>query len=117
MNTNKGFLQRKKRIRAKIAGTADRPRLTVFKSNRYLFAQLIDDDKRITIASASDMKLGSIGKLGKKGLDKAAAVGKEIAEKALKLKIKTIVFDKSGNKYHGKTKAVADGAREGGLEF
>lgn len=117
MNTNKGFLQRKKRIRAKIAGTAARPRLTVYKSNRYIFAQLIDDDKKVTLVSASDLKLGNIGKLGKKGLDRAAEVGKAVAEKALKLKIKKIVFDKSGNKYHGKIKAVAEGAREGGLEF
>lgn len=113
----KGFEQRRKRVRAKVSGTADRPRLTVFKSNKYLMAQIIDDDKGVTLVSASDINLGKIGELGKGGLDKAAEVGKVIAEKALKLKIKNVVFDKSGNKYHGKIKSLADAARKAGLNF
>ncbi len=117
MNVNKGFNQRRKRVRAKVSGTKTIPRLTVFRSNKYLVAQLIDDEKGITLASANDMKLGKIGKLGKKSADRASEVGKTLAEKAVKLKIKKVVFDKSGYKYHGRIKTVADAAREGGLVF
>lgn len=84
-------------------GTKDRPRLNVFRSNKAIFAQIIDDERGITLVSEK-------GKIGKE-------VGIEIAKKAIKHKIKKVVFDKNGYKYHGKIKAVADGAREGGLEF
>jgi large subunit ribosomal protein L18 len=114
---NNTFLQRKIRTRAKVTGTAARPRLTVFKSNKYLVAQIINDDKGVTLASANDMNLGKIAKLGKNKADQATEVGKTLAEKALKLKIKDVVFDKSGNKYHGKIKAVAEAARKAGLNF
>ena len=87
----------------KIKGTTDRPRLNVFRSNKSIYAQVIDDEKGITLVS-------------EKGKD-ANEIGKKIAKKAKKAKVKKVVFDKNGYKYHGRVKAVADGAREGGLEF
>lgn len=87
----------------KIIGTIDRPRLSVFRSNKMLYAQIIDDQKGNTLVSEK----------GKKGKE----IGLKIAEKATKKKIKKIVFDKSGYMYHGKIKAIAEGAREGGLDF
>ena len=104
-------MRRKARVRAKIFGTAKRPRLSVFKSLKYVSVQLIDDEKGKTLVSANDKKLK-----GNK-TEKAKDVGKLIAQKALDKKIKVCVFDKSGYKYHGRVKAVADGAREGGLKF
>lgn len=95
--------RRHKRIRAKISGTADMPRLSVFKSNRFIYAQLIDDVKGNTLASASS--------------NDAKKVGSELAKKALALKIEKVVFDRGGYLYAGKIKAVADSAREGGLKF
>ena len=105
---------RKKRIRAKIVGNAQRPRLNVFRSLKHIYAQLIDDNIGKTLVSVSDSEIKS--KQGKK-VDKAQEVGKLIAEKANKMKITQIVFDRSGYKFHGRIKAVAEGAREGGLEF
>ncbi len=90
-------------MKRKIIGTTDRPRLNVFRSNKMLYAQIIDDLKGVTLASEK-------GKVGQE-------VGMNIAKKATKKKIKKIVFDKNGYKYHGKVKGVAEGAREGGLEF
>lgn len=104
---------RHKRLRTKIKGTAEKPRLSVFRSNRHIFAQLIDDAKGITIASASDVK---IAKKIKK-TESAKMVGVKIAETAKEKNIKKIMFDRGGYKYHGRTKAVAEGAREGGLKF
>lgn len=112
-----GFNKRKVRTRAKIKGTSLRPRLTVYKSNKYLSAQVIDDERGITLASVSDKALGKLGELGKDGVGKAKELGKMLAEKAVKAKVKKVVFDKSGYAFHGKIKAVADGAREGGLDF
>lgn len=103
---------RKRRIRGKISGTAAKPRLSVFKSAKFIYAQLINDDKAVTLVSASDVKI----KTGKK-VEKAEKVGEEIAKLALAKKIKTVVFDRSGFAYHGRIKAVAEGARKGGLEF
>lgn len=97
------YIQRKRRVRAKIEGSGDRPRLSIFKSNRYIYAQIIDDVKRTTLAAA-------------KGND-PLSVGGEIAKKAQKAKIKDVVFDRGAFKYHGKVKALADAAREGGLKF
>ena len=96
-------LRRHKRVRAKIHGTAEVPRLCVFRSNKHLYAQMINDDTGKTIASA-------------KG-EKADEIGKEIAKKTLDLKITKIVFDRSGYKYHGKVKAIAEAARTAGLKF
>ena len=99
----KRYIQRKKRVRSRVKGTATSPRLSVFRSNKYVYAQLIDDLKAVTLASA-------------KG-DDSKKVGDEIAKKALKAKIKTVVFDRGAFKYHGRVKAVAEAAREGGLKF
>jgi large subunit ribosomal protein L18 len=100
-------------IRKKISGTTARPRLSVFRSNTGIFAQIIDDVKQVTIASASTAEVG------KKTLNQEGAktVGKKIAEKAKAAGIETIVFDRNGYLYHGNIKAFAEGVREGGLVF
>ncbi|HEY9481037.1 MAG TPA: 50S ribosomal protein L18 [Candidatus Paceibacterota bacterium] len=104
-------IRRHKAIRARVSGTADKPRLAVFKSNRFMYAQLIDDVKAVTVAAAS-----SVEAKGKK-VDAAKAVGTDIAKKAKALKIETVVFDRGGFAYKGRVKALADAAREGGLKF
>jgi len=114
--------RRHKRIRAKIQGTKDVPRLGVFRSGRHIYAQLIDDEKGKTLASASDKELGKAAKTKKKeGLsgkkEAAFKVGQLIAEKGKKIKVARVVFDRSGYKYHGRVKALADGAREAGFKF
>jgi large subunit ribosomal protein L18 len=100
-------------VRKKISGTTDRPRLSVFRSNTGIYAQVIDDVKQVTLAAASSVELG------KKTLnmENAKNVGKKIAEKAKAAGIETIVFDRNGYLYHGNVKAFAEGAREGGLKF
>lgn len=116
-------LSRKKRTRAKIRGTSKRPRLSVYRSNRFISAQLIDDDKGVTILSLSEKDLKGKSKTSTKEsklkgkVAKAEMLGQALAEKVLKLKIKTVVFDKGGNKYHGRVKQVAEGARKGGLKL
>jgi large subunit ribosomal protein L18 len=105
----------KKRIRKIVSGTAQRPRLNVFRSNKQIYAQLIDDTKGITVVAASSYKNKAAEKLNKK--DQAAAVGKEIAEKAVKAGVEAVVFDRNGYLYHGRVKSLADSAREGGLKF
>lgn len=103
--------KRHTRIRAKVHGTASRPRLSVFRSNKGIYAQLIDDEKSVTLASASSLALkGGSG-------EKAKTVGKTIAELAKGKKIESVVFDRGGYLYAGAIKALADGAREGGLKF
>jgi large subunit ribosomal protein L18 len=109
-------LRRKKRIRAKIFGTKEMPRLSVFRSAKHIYAQLIDDEKNKTLVSASDLELKRSMKKLKK-VEKAKEVGKLIAKKAKDLKIEKVVFDRGGYKYHGRVKALAEGAREGGLKF
>ncbi|MEK7100278.1 MAG: 50S ribosomal protein L18 [Patescibacteria group bacterium] len=111
------FTKRKVRTRTKIRGTSDRPRLSVYKSNKFMSAQIINDEKGTTLVSVTEKQLGKLGELGKDGTGKAHEIGKMIAEKALKAKIKKVVFDKGGYAYHGKIKAIAEGAREGGLSF
>lgn len=101
------------RVRAKIKGTADRPRLSVFKSNQHIYAQLINDETGNTVAAASDVETKGEGSLA----EKAKSVGALIAKKAKDGKIETVVFDRGSNKYHGIIKALADSAREGGLKF
>jgi len=117
MKNNKltGRQKRKVRIMMKIKGTKDRPRLSVFRSNRYIYAQIIDDGlgKTLTQSNSKELKSDSSAKL--KRIDQARLIGKKLAEKAMKLNIKTVVFDRSGYEYHGLIAAVADGAREGGL--
>ena len=105
-------MRRHNRIRAKISGTAAIPRLAVFRSARYITAQLIDDAKGVTLVQASDMK----AKKGSK-IDRAQVVGKDIASKAKAKKIGKVVFDRGGFLYAGRVKALADAAREGGLQF
>jgi large subunit ribosomal protein L18 len=100
-------------IRAKISGTADKPRLSVFRSNTGVYAQVIDDVKGHTLAAASSQELGLING----NVDNARIVGAKIAEKALAVGVLTVVFDRNGYLYHGRVKAVAEGAREGGLKF
>lgn len=112
---NKNLLQKKRarRIRTKIIGTASRPRLCVFRSLKYIYVQLIDDEKEKTIAALDSRKI----KGGKNNIETARIIGTEMAKIALAKKIKEVVFDRHGYKYHGKTKALAEGAREGGLRF
>jgi large subunit ribosomal protein L18 len=104
--------RRHARIRAKVQGTAETPRLSVYKSNKFIYAQLINDDKGETLAATSTQKAA-----GKGVLEKAKAAGMEIAKMALAKKIEKVVFDRGGFIYTGRIKAVADGAREGGLKF
>ena len=100
------------RVRKKVTGTAARPRLVVFRSLKHITAQLVDDVSRRTLATATSTDIVS----GKK-TDKSTEVGRRIAEKAKAAGITTVVFDRAGYRYHGRVKAVADGARAGGLEF
>ena len=104
------------RLRKKISGTPSRPRLVVSRSSRHLFAQVIDDTQAKTIAYASTMEL-ELRKASGDKTDKSKQVGALIAERAKKAGISTVVFDRAGNKYHGRIAAVADSARENGLEF
>lgn len=106
--------RRHARVRARVFGTVKKPRLSVFRSLSYIYAQLIDDENGVTLASADSRKIKTKGE-GK--LSVAFEVGKLIAGKAADKKIKNVVFDRGGYKFHGRVKAVADGAREGGLEF
>jgi large subunit ribosomal protein L18 len=106
--------RRHRRVRKHIFGTAERPRLVVFRSNRGIAAQLVDDTTGRTLAAA-----GSTSVRGAKGSksEQAAAVGKQLAQNAKKADVKTVVFDRGGYLYHGRVKALAEAAREGGLEF
>ncbi len=105
-------LRIKRKIRAKISGTEERPRMTVFRSSAHIYVQLIDDTRSMTLASASDIK-------SKKGtnIENAETVGKEIAKLATQKGIKSVVFDRNGFKYTGRIKVLADAAREAGLNF
>ena len=106
-------LKIKASIRTKVSGTAERPRLTVFRSNSQIYAQVIDDTKGVTLASASS--LGIKDKMTKS--EKAALVGKAIAEAAKKAGVNEVVFDRNGYLYHGRIQSLADAAREAGLQF
>ena len=104
------------RIRAKIAGTAQKPRLSVFRSNKDIYVQLVNDDNATTITAASSREKDIAAQKTTK-VEKSKLVGQAIARKAKELGIEAVVFDRGGNLYHGRVKAVADGAREGGLIF
>jgi len=106
-------VRRHNRIKAKISGTSDIPRLVVYRSLTHHFAQLVDDVKHVTLVSASDLK---VKKSGNK-TEQAKKVGLELAKLAMEKNITACVFDRNGYKYHGRVKAIADGAREGGLKF
>ncbi len=112
LNRNKARLQRKKRIRAKVKGTNETPRLSVFKSLKGIWAQVIDDETGKTLVAANSKNSKT-----KDSLEGAKKVGMALAKKCLEKKIEKIVFDRAGYKYHGKVKALAEGAREGGLKF
>ncbi len=119
MALDKKVVRRQKlrwRIRAKISGTASQPRLSVFRSNKDIYAQLIDDTTGTTLAAASSRQKDVATQSGTK-VEKSALVGKVLAQKALALGIEKCVFDRGGYLYHGRVKSVADGAREGGLKF
>ena len=115
-NRKEATQKRHRRLRAKLAGTTEAPRLAVYRSTKHIYAQIIDDVKGVTLVSASsmdkDLKITNGG-----NIEAAKLVGKSIAEKANKANIKTVVFDRSGYLYHGRVKALADAARENGLEF
>lgn len=108
-------IKRHKQIRKNLHGTNDRPRLCVFRSNQHIYAQLIDDDKLKVLISVSDVKIKA--KKGEKKADIAKEIGKTIAKKAIEKKIEKVIFDRAGILFHGRIKALAEGAREGGLKF
>ena len=108
-------IKRHNRVRGKISGTSMRPRLCVFRSENHIYAQIIDDVNQTTLASASTVEKGFTGNGG--NCEAATAIGKLVAERALAKGIEEVVFDRGGFVYHGRVKALADGAREGGLKF
>ncbi len=111
------FLKRRLRVRNKLRRNANgRPRLSIHRSNKNISVQLIDDERGVTIASASSLEK-DLGVVGKNNIEAAAKVGKAIAERAKKAKVTECYFDRGGFLYHGKVKALADAAREGGLKF
>ncbi len=114
-DTNKARLHRHRRVRGKIQGTAQRPRLNVFRSTNHIYAQVIDDVKGVTLAAASSLDKAFDGNGGNK--EAARKVGKLIAERAAEKGITEVVFDRGGYLFHGRVKELAEGAREGGLKF
>ena len=114
-DTNAQRLKRHKRVRGKISGTPERPRLNVFRSETNIYAQIIDDTKGVTLVSASSLEKGFEGPGS--NCEAAKKVGQAVAERAKAKGIDTVVFDRGGYLYHGRVKALAEGAREGGLQF
>jgi large subunit ribosomal protein L18 len=111
-------MRRKSRIRKKMMGTAERPRLSVFRSARHIYAQIIDDTTGCTLVAASSLEKDAAGAPAeKRKVDKAVRVGQRLAERAKARGIDKVVFDRNGFLYHGRVKAVSDGAREAGLQF
>lgn len=108
---------RHERVRRNMAGTAEKPRLTVFKSNNNIYAQLVDDQKGVTLCSASSLEKEMRDEHAHSNVETAKAVGERIAKRALEQGIESIVFDRSGYLYHGKIRELADSAREAGLKF
>ncbi len=110
--------RRQRRVRAHVAGTADRPRLNVYRSLSHIYAQVIDDGQGTTLVSASTVDAELRAQLaGKKKSEQAKLVGQAVAQRALAKGVNKVTFDRGGYRYHGRVKALADGAREGGLEF
>ena len=114
-NTKAQRLHRHKRVRGKVNGTPERPRLNVFRSETNIYAQIIDDTKGVTLVSASSLEKGFEG--AGSNCEAAKKVGQTVAERAKAKGIDTVVFDRGGYLYHGRVKALAEGAREGGLQF
>lgn len=106
--------KKKMRIRKKVMGSVERPRLCIFRSTKHIYVQLIDDAKGATIASASTLDVDGMKNAN---INSAKAIGAEIAKRALSKNVKAVVFDRNGYLFHGRVKALADGAREGGLDF
>lgn len=115
-NRKAGRARRQKRVRRKVVGSVVRPRLSVFRSNRHIYAQIIDDSAGTTLVSASSMER-ELELSGKNKTEAAQRVGSLLAKRAQEKGIEQVVFDRGGNLYHGRVKALADGAREGGLRF
>ncbi len=111
--------RRKRRVRKKVTGTPERPRLTVFRSHKNIYAQIVDDSQGVTLVAASSREAASRDALEGKGgnRDAAKSVGQTLAAKAVEAGIKAVVFDRNGYAYHGRVKELADAAREGGLKF
>jgi len=109
--------RRQRRVRKKVVGTTERPRLAVFRSNKHISVQLIDDSQSHTMAAASTLESGVTGGAGSGSAAAAAAVGQLIGERAKAAGVDTVVFDRGGNRYHGRVAALADAAREAGLKF
>ena len=117
-NKKQRLLTRKKRVRAKISGTPQRPRLSVYKSNANIYAQIIDDVNGVTLVSANTLQKDvAEGLENNSNIEAASKVGEAIAKKAIEAGISEVAFDRNGNIYHGKVKALADAAREAGLKF
>jgi len=114
-DTNAQRKKRHKRVRGKIAGTSERPRLNVFRSEKHIYAQIIDDTKGVTLCAASSLEKDFKGSGSNK--EGAQKVGKEVAKRAKKSGIENVVFDRGGYIYHGRVKELAEAAREGGLKF
>ncbi len=115
-NSRAARVRRHTRVRKKVAGTPDRPRLAVFRSLTHIYAQVIDDEKGHTIAAASSVEKDLKATAGDKSA-RAKAVGEAVAKKAKAAGVEKVVFDRGGNRYHGRVKALADAAREAGLQF
>lgn len=115
-NKNDRLITRKKRVRAKISGTPQRPRLSVYKSNANIYAQLIDDVNGVTLASANSLQK-DLAETEHSNVETAKKVGEAIGKRALEAGIEEVVFDRNGYLYHGKVKALAEAAREAGLKF
>ncbi|HUG32349.1 MAG TPA: 50S ribosomal protein L18 [Acidimicrobiia bacterium] len=107
--------RRRARVRRKLRGTTHRPRLSIYRSNKYIYAQIIDDTEGVTLAAASSQEPDL--RSGRLNVDTAAKVGTLVADRAKEAGVTTVVFDRGGYKYHGRLKALADAAREAGLEF
>ncbi len=116
-SSNEARIKRHRRLRVKISGTAESPRLNVFRSNANIFAQIIDDSKGVTLVSASTIEKGFDRENAGTKKEAAKKIGLAIAKKAIAAGIKNVVFDRGGYQYHGRVKELAEGAREGGLEF
>ncbi len=117
LDTRAARQRRHRRIRVALDGTPQRPRLSVFRSLHHIYAQVIDDTSGVTLAAASTNEPGVRGTLSGSKSDRAKAIGKTIAERARANGVQSVVFDRGGYLYHGRVKALADGAREAGLEF
>ena len=121
--TNPVYVARKRRhgrVRKRVSGTPERPRLNVYRSTSHIYAQVIDDTQGVTLASASSLELANKASKeieGKTKVEQSALVGKKVAERALEAGITQVVFDRGGYKYHGRVKALAEGSREGGLKL